>query len=275
MRACLLLLALLITAAEPTVPVLATVHSPEGVRLFNERIQPALAQHCHECHAGAKRRGGLQVDSLDKLLAGGHDFGPAIIPFDIKHSSLLMSIRYEGDSDLNMPPKYKLDDALIADFERWVALGAPWPQEAAAVPLPPPPAKPPVAGRLHPIVVHLPIAALALAVVAELLVLWLGAAWTPVTGFLTVFGTLGAIGAVISGTLLAGNQDPQLLERHELLGWLSLCGGAISTVVIILQHRLGFARGWVLPTLLVTAALVGLTGHVGGQMSWGSDWLPF
>lgn len=251
---------------------LATISSPEGVRLFNTRIQPALIEHCHECHAGAKKRGGLHVDSLEALLIGGHDFGPAIIPGDRKHSSLLQALRYEGDSDLNMPPKYQLDAALIRDFERWVELGAPWPQAQTAIPAVAPPLLP-FLGRLHPLVVHLPIAALMLALLAEVLAFRFGAAWRPATAFLVVLGCIGAGMAVLTGNTLAGNQPPNLLARHELLGWLTLVAAALSAGLLALHSRFAIPRWAILVCLIVTALLVAATGHYGGQMSWGERWL--
>ena len=41
------------------------------------------------------------------------------------------ALRYEG---LAMPPKGKLPDAVIADFERWITLGAPDPRDGKAGP---------------------------------------------------------------------------------------------------------------------------------------------
>ena len=49
---------------------------------------------------------------------------PAIEPGRADHSLLIEAIRY-GDPDLEMPPKGKLADDVIADFEEWVAMGAP------------------------------------------------------------------------------------------------------------------------------------------------------
>src|SRR6185503_21172256 len=48
-----------------------------------------------------------------------------------KESRLLQAIRHEGD--LEMPPKKpKLSDAVIADFAKWIELGAPDPREGQA-----------------------------------------------------------------------------------------------------------------------------------------------
>ncbi len=60
------------------------------------------------------------------LLTGG-DSGPAIQPGDIEQSELIAAIRYAPDS-YQMPPDGKLSAEVIADFEQWIALGAPDPR---------------------------------------------------------------------------------------------------------------------------------------------------
>ncbi len=270
---CLLLLVLtcLVFSAEGAVRV---GPNPLASAFFEAKIRPVLTQYCFECHAGKKRYGGLKVDSLEALLAGGHDEGPAVIPGDIVHSSLLRSIRWEGDSDLNMPPRKKLPDSVIKDFEHWVAIGAPWPDQTAAVAtVAPAPPKPPFFGRLHPVLVHLPIACLLLAVLAELLVLMRGERWKPATALLVAAGSAGAILAIISGVNLEGGQETVQLERHELLGWLSLAGALTASGMLIAMRWVPLRRWPLLAVLVLTAALVAWTGHVGGAMVWGDDWL--
>jgi uncharacterized membrane protein len=269
----LILIATLAVAVEGAVKV---GPNPSAAAFFEAKIRPVLIEHCHECHAGKKRYGGLKVDTLEALLAGGHDEGPAVIPGDTVKSSLLRSLRYEGDSDLNMPPKAKLPDAIIADFEHWVAIGAPWPDaDAAVVAALPPPPKPPYLGRLHPVLVHLPIAALLLAALAEFLVLLRGDRWKPATTILVLTGTLGTIGAIVSGVNLEGSQAPDLLERHELLGWLTLVGGLTASGMLLAMRWVPLRRWPLFAVLVLTALLVSLTGHIGGAMVWGEDWLGF
>lgn len=271
MRSLLLLLVLALSfAAEGAVKV---GPNPSAAAFFEAKIRPVLVQHCYECHAGKKRYGGLKVDSLEALLAGGYDEGPAIIPGDTVQSSLLRSLRYEGDSDLNMPPLAKLPDDIIKDFEHWVAIGAPWPDQGATVVVAAsPPPLPPFLGRLHPVLVHLPIAALILAVLAELLVLTRGERWKPVTAFLVAMGSLGAVMAIVSGVNLEGGQDPAMLERHELLGWLSLAGALTASALLLAMRWVPLRRWPLFAVLLLTAILVAWTGHIGGAMVWGEDW---
>lgn len=94
---------------------------------FEERIRPVLEEACYRCHSaeGERVRGGLRLDSREALLAGGAS-GPAIVPGHPEASLMIEAIRYE-DEDFAMPPKQRLADQEVADLERWVALGAPWP----------------------------------------------------------------------------------------------------------------------------------------------------
>jgi len=130
------------TAISAIVPALSLAATLTGVNasdpsadlaFFESKIRPVLAEKCYKCHSvdSEKLKGGLRVDSLKSLLHGG-DIGPAIEPGDADASLLIEAIRY-GDPDLEMPPKGKLADAVIADFEKWIAMGAPWPDEPEPV----------------------------------------------------------------------------------------------------------------------------------------------
>jgi uncharacterized membrane protein len=281
MRCCLLafLMSLLATmwlaASEPALDPAAAVTTgpnPSAVRFFRERIEPVLIQHCYECHGGGKRFGGLKLDSLENLLAGGHE-GLTIVPGEPDKGLLMPALRWEGDSDLNMPPKQQLPPEVIADFEHWIRIGAPWPSATPTVIITTPPAKPPVVGRLHPLLVHLPIGVLVLAGLAEALVVARGLAWSRATALALVIAAGGSAVAVASGLALAGDQPPQLLERHELLGWLTLVGALACAVLACWRERHPGSR---LPLRLVLAATLiamALAGHLGGAMVHGEDWL--
>ena len=107
----------------------AEVPNETGLRLFREKIQPVLDASCYECHSAAatKIKGGLRLDSRDASRHGG-ETGPAVVPGDPRKSLLIQAIRHEGD--LQMPAKKpKLSDAVIADFVKWVELGAPDPRD--------------------------------------------------------------------------------------------------------------------------------------------------
>jgi hypothetical protein len=108
--------------------------SPEAVHFFETRVRPVLIDNCFKCHAEAKQRGGLRVDSRAALLIGG-DQGTALVPGKPEVSLLVKAIRHE-DEQLKMPPAKKLAKEQVADLTRWIQLGAPWPDgdKTAAAP---------------------------------------------------------------------------------------------------------------------------------------------
>jgi hypothetical protein len=108
--------------------------SPENLEFFEKKIRPVLAEHCYKCHsAGAEKlKADLYLDSKDGLLKGGAG-GPAIVPGNPNKSLLVQSMRHD-DPDMAMPPKQpRLPDEVIADFERWVRIGAPDPRDGKTV----------------------------------------------------------------------------------------------------------------------------------------------
>jgi mono/diheme cytochrome c family protein len=118
------ILALALSAAPAAQAVPPTA---DQVEFFEKSVRPVLVANCHGCHSAtaSKIRGGLRVDSLQGLLAGG-DSGPAIVPGDPDGSLLVQAVRHL-DPDTGMPPKGRLPDAQVAAIERWVAMGAPHP----------------------------------------------------------------------------------------------------------------------------------------------------
>ncbi len=115
------------------VSVRAGESSPEAVELFEKKIRPVLVQHCYRCHSekSEKLKGGLRVDGRGLLLKGG-DSGPALVAGQPEKSKLIEALTYKNP-DLEMPPKGKLPDAVIADFVHWVRLDAPWPNDGETI----------------------------------------------------------------------------------------------------------------------------------------------
>lgn len=121
--------------------VAAPTGNTVGLSLFESRIRPVLIRECYSCHSAETKKGpkaNLRVDTRDGLLRGG-DSGPALVPGKPLDSLLLKALRGDDGVAL-MPPKGKLSDAVIADFEKWIRLGAPDPRQSRAVSSPAPPA---------------------------------------------------------------------------------------------------------------------------------------
>jgi len=107
------------------IPFLASAN--EGMVFFEKKIRPALEKYCYRCHSDKEKKikGNLVVDSKVGLLQGG-DSGPAIVPGNLNKSVLWKSITYAND--MEMPPKTKMPDNVIADFKKWIEMGAPDPR---------------------------------------------------------------------------------------------------------------------------------------------------
>jgi mono/diheme cytochrome c family protein len=73
-----------------------------------------LAERCEKCHGPSKKKGGLRVDSIEALLAGGEN-GPAVVPGDPGRSELIRRVRLPLTAKEHMPPKKEtqLTDAEI------------------------------------------------------------------------------------------------------------------------------------------------------------------
>jgi len=112
-----------------TVMIFGAEPDPQGVRFFEKSIRPVLVAQCYECHAttAKKIKGGLVLDNEAGLLTGGES-GPAIVPGSPAKSLLIEALRHDG---LEMPPEQKLPDDVIADFSKWIRMGAPYPRGAA------------------------------------------------------------------------------------------------------------------------------------------------
>ncbi len=99
-------------------------------RFFELNVRPVLAEHCQKCHGSETQKGGLRLDSRVSALEGG-DSGPAVVPGKLDESLLVEAVHHDG---LRMPPKTRLESDQIQVLERWVEMGAPWPDSAGSTP---------------------------------------------------------------------------------------------------------------------------------------------
>ena len=111
----------------------APTATPDQIQFFESQVRPVLMNECAKCHGPSKQKGGLRVDSLDALLAGG-DSGPAVVPGKPEDSVLVAAISYTGPE---MPPTGKLPQPKREALTRWVNMGAPWPGAEATDAAPP------------------------------------------------------------------------------------------------------------------------------------------
>ncbi len=95
----------------------------EAEKFFENNIRPLLVDKCIKCHDESKQKGGLRLDGIGHILAGGES-GPALEPHKPAESLLIEAVRYES---YEMPPDGQMSDEEIDLLVKWVEMGAPWP----------------------------------------------------------------------------------------------------------------------------------------------------
>ncbi len=113
-----------VAAAQPAIDPAHSKQMAQGLALFQETIRPALLTHCVKCHGGEKTKADFNLTSRESLLKGYSD-GPAIIAGNGKASRLFEVISHADEP--HMPADSdQLPGNLIAEFARWIDLGAPY-----------------------------------------------------------------------------------------------------------------------------------------------------
>lgn len=85
----------------------------------------ALEARCFSCHGEKKQRGGLRLDSIEHILAGG-DTGPAVVATSPEQSELFVRITLPQEDEYHMPPegRTQLTPEEIEVIRRWIEQGA-------------------------------------------------------------------------------------------------------------------------------------------------------
>ena len=91
-----------------------------GVTFFETKIRPVLVEHCQKCHGDTKQRGEFRLDSKAAMLKGGES-GKAMVPGQAEQSLIIKALRH---LEPKMPPDKKLPESVIADFVKWIDMGA-------------------------------------------------------------------------------------------------------------------------------------------------------
>jgi len=133
-------------------------------------------------------------------------------------------------------------------------------------------------GRLHPLLIHFPIALVLVAAAAEAVGLITGSARWRFLAWINVRGaSLSALGAALAGWHLAatlGLEGSSVLEWHR---WAGTAAAGLATVAALITLRWGTASATrtliYRITLFGAAALMAATGHLGGVLVWGADFL--
>jgi uncharacterized membrane protein len=133
-------------------------------------------------------------------------------------------------------------------------------------------------GRLHPVLVHVPIGLLIGLFLMELWAALLGAEeFQRAAVFLAALATLGSLAAAVTGLLLSlrAEYDPVLLFRHTWLGFAVFVLAGLVWFGRSLYSRtgdLGVGAIYYL-TLLATVGVLGIGSYFGIQLTHGNGYL--
>jgi uncharacterized membrane protein len=133
-------------------------------------------------------------------------------------------------------------------------------------------------GRLHPVLIHFPIALVIVAALAEVVAMVTAdVRWRTVAVVNVRAGAVFALLAAISGWRLALAPEMEgspLLEWHRWLGTIA-AGAALAAALAPGGIRRRSALGVLTYRIALFAAgtLVAVTGHFGGLLVWGANFL--
>lgn len=243
-----------------------------------------LAERCADCHTpdSDEKKARRKWDGAKDIWATVQD-PELIIPGNTDDSELLQQILFDEmpPEDSDVSPLSEVEKALLS---AWVHAGSPTPsrseEEVAAAANPRKEARGgwmshPLMrwkSHFHPVIVHFPIALITMAFVAELLARFRRkTAYGFAADFCLIVGALSSIPAAALGWALAenSNQSGSELDLHR---WLGVASMALSLAAIFAVRKKPNLR---LPIFIVLAVLVGVTGHFGGVLTYGADWLDW
>ena len=125
-------------------------------------------------------------------------------------------------------------------------------------------------GHFHPLLVHLPIGILLIAALFQLLALRPKYASMHAAISIALFwGMISAILSCISGYFLSltGDYDDELIDTHT---WFAIATASISIIAYFFNRWENEFAKWV---ILLMVPLIFVTGHLGGSLTHGSDYL--
>lgn len=125
-----LVVALLATASPPSLRAEEPTRAVAETRFATE-VLPLLKARCLACHGDdpADIKGGLDLSSREKALAGGDHDEPLLVPGKARASALYRAVSRRDDDYTPMPPKEndRLNAREIQVIQTWIDDGAPWP----------------------------------------------------------------------------------------------------------------------------------------------------
>ena len=122
--------------------LISTIFAPQiraaepvaNIDFFESKIRPVLVEQCYSCHNSAKTaKGGLALDDRASLLKGGTE-GVVVVAGKPEKSRMIAALKHELDGKAMPKNGPKLDKGVIADFEKWIAIGLPDPRDQPPTP---------------------------------------------------------------------------------------------------------------------------------------------
>ncbi|MGF1451747.1 MAG: c-type cytochrome domain-containing protein [Opitutales bacterium] len=307
------LLAGLALALAGALPALAqgtsgTATSAQGALTLDQQVLRLFKRSCAECHDGSSRsasKGDFDHVLDPRQMIDGEWY---LVPGDPEFSELFLSM-ISDDPDIVMPPPdadaHKPTQAEIDMVRDWIVklgdTGYPTEKPSATVtdkvdegepaepnpviPPPPPEGGPPLStvfARMHPLVVHTPVAVIPMAAIIAALAIAFRRydQWLPALRWSLVFGALAAPVAVITGWNLAdiSGYREETVGLHRWLGVSALvvifgCLALVEWTERKAGDRAKF-RKITAGVLIAAAILIAFTGHSGGEIVYGEGY-PF
>ena len=131
---------------------------------------------------------------------------------------------------------------------------------------------PDLLGRFHPVLVHLPIGILLLACFFQLLTIKNRfTILQPAIPLMFFWGMIGAVLSCVTGYMLSlsGDYDGDLVDTHQWMGIIV----AVASLVLYVLYKLSVGEKFARIFSIVIIALVTFTGHLGGSLTHGPDYL--
>jgi uncharacterized membrane protein len=135
-------------------------------------------------------------------------------------------------------------------------------------------------GRLHPLVVHFPIALILAAGCVEILRAFRKRdAFVTISRFCLCWGFIAAMMAVVSGWLFAlqVHRPPELQSALLWHRWLGLVAAVLSGLAWFLTVKFGDSSSpvmrWLRASIVWAAAgMIAVAAHIGASLVWGLDY---
>jgi len=291
----------------PPIPPEIAAMEPHALAMDVKTIFEKSCADCHERSLGGRKGGFSNV--LD--LAAMTDSEDYVVPGDPGISEIYL-VTFDPDPEFRMPPEDaeqpQLTPQEVAKVGQWILNGAGMPplpaattaasvtpnEQPTAIPSATPTPEPAeaekekavepavkivpekIVANLHPLIIHFPIALLLVAALAEFFGIF-KPSLNLVSRWSLWIATLGSIPSVVTGWMLAPNRgwtDADVF-LHRWLGVSTAAGCLVALILLeIALHSQTPKLRWIVRLFVwALALLVSFTGHTGGELVYGKDFL--